>query len=131
MQQNKKLIVIVSVVCAILVLGALLFEFVYQSRYRKTPVLQSNSPDGIHSLTVHMIGDPVFPFGPTRCRAELAKGRRIITRHSFDVLNDGKTVDETNFCVTWQDGCVTLEVSGEEMETVTYSLPFAGTSSRR
>ena len=94
----------------------------YLTRWKKTPVLTETAPDGSYTLTLGMVGDADFPFGATHCYGELYRGNRRQATCLFDVGNDGKTVDGTNFTVTWTETAVLWEARGEEAEPVTYRL---------
>ncbi|MBR3866750.1 MAG: hypothetical protein IKM54_03025, partial [Butyricicoccus sp.] len=115
---------------AILLLYLFLFAcIVYRTDYAATEVLTSApevlasaSDDGQYSLTVSMIGEPDWPFGPTHCRFDLEKYGKRILRHSFSVRNDGASVSENNFTVVWNPDSVSVLVTGEEQPEDTYIL---------
>lgn len=123
---NKKKSILTIVLVILLTAGTVIGGTVYKTRFRPVETVTGISPDGLYTLRVCMLGEPDFPFGATHCRAELTEGGKTVTRFRFDVLNDGKTVDETNFSIRWYDGKVTLDVNGEEMTPVSYDLFFDG-----
>ena len=119
----------------ILLLYLFLFAcIVYRTDYAATEVLTSApevlasaSDDGQYNLTVSMVGEPDWPFGPTHCRFDLKKDGKRILRHPFSVRNDGANVHESNFTVVWNVDSVTVLVTGEEQPEETYILCFDGT----
>ena len=99
----------------------LLFTFISD---RETLILQQDSDDGTHSISILMIGNPEFPFGSTNCRAELYTGQSKTAETDIVLLNDGKTADEENFRITWMQDCVVITASAEEMEDMEYILNY-------
>ena len=100
---------------------------VYRTGYAATEVLHTISADAEYHLTISMVGEPDWPFGPTHCRFDLKKDGKRILRHPFSVRNDGAKVHENNFTVVWNVDSVTVLVTGEEQPEETYILCFDGT----
>lgn len=123
---RKKAVVGTVALALVLIAGAIIGGFVFKTRYRPTEVLTGASPDGVHTFRVCMLGEPDFPFGAAHCRIDLKEGPRTVVRYRFDVANDGKTPDESNFLFYWRDDSLSFDISGEEMDTVFCSFGFDG-----
>lgn len=124
-------IALTVVLTAALLLGGTGGVILYRTRYAKTEVTRDRSPDGRYTLTVYMVGEPVFPFGPARCRFELSEGRRKIVRYGFDVYGDGGPAVEDDFTILWSEDCATVTVAAEEQQDAVYVLSFDGTVTER
>ena len=107
---------IFTIIAAIFILLLLLLggSFYYKAELELKPVVQEVSPDGRAELTVSMVGEPAWPFGPTDCRFELyVEGKRVV-KHGFSIHNDGVSATENNFSVTWHKDHVEILVTAEE-----------------
>ena len=120
---KKKKIIIAAAIPAAAVL-AVAAGIKWRTSYAKTEVFTSTSDAGAYKLAVYMIGEPVWPFGETNCRAELYIGSKRIKKLSFAVKNDGTRVAKENFAVKWYDDCVALTAYGEEQDEAKYVLVF-------
>lgn len=119
---------IFTIIAAIFILLLLLLggSFYYKTELELKPVVQEVSPDGRAELTVSMVGEPAWPFGPTDCRFELyVEGKRVV-KHGFSIHNDGVSATENNFSVTWHKDHVEILATAEEQYAVTYILYFDG-----
>ena len=107
---------IFTIIAAIFILLLLLLggSFYYKTELELKPVVQEVSPDGRAELTVSMVGEPAWPFGPTDCRFELyVEGKRVV-KHGFSIHNDGVSATESNFSITWHKDHVEILVTAEE-----------------
>lgn len=118
------LFVIVGVFCGLV--ATLIGSFTYATKYRINPVDSSVSPDGKYELLLQQIGDPEWPFGSTHARLVLKDESGIITKYPFYVLNDGCSVHQDSWKVTWTDTYVKVVISGEEQNDDQYILYFDG-----
>lgn len=123
---RKKKTVLTVVLALVLAAVAVAGGFVYKTRYRPTEILADASPDGVHTFCVCMLGEPDFPFGAAHCRIDVTEGSRTVIRYRFDVANDGKIPDESNFFFCWCDDSLSFDISGEEMDTMFCSFGFDG-----
>ena len=124
MQIQKPLLAALSafIIALILISGIL-----WHTTPAPTEILTSSSQDGNYSLTVYMIGEPEWPFGPTHCRCDLLHNDKKLIEHPFSILNDGAIAHESNFAITWNADSVLLIVSGSEQSDAAYLLNFDGT----
>ena len=102
----------------------LIAAFTYKTKYCKTEVTKSMSPDGRHTLIIFMIGEPDWPFGPTHCRYDFYEGTMIKEKYSDTVFNDGKNACDGDFEIYWQEECVNLVVHGEEQKDKEFTFFF-------
>lgn len=67
--RNRKIrgcLFVVLIPCILVLI--LMAGIMWRTSFAKTEILTSASEDGTASLTVYMIGEPDWPFGPTHCR---------------------------------------------------------------
>ncbi len=108
MKKNIKLIVCGVVVVLIVVLG-----FVeYKTKYALTKVLQTSHND--YTLVIDMVGEPVMPYGETKCRAIFYQNGKKINTYDFTYLDDGAKANADNFIVEWFEKYVRITVSASE-----------------
>lgn len=100
--------------------------FIYDTRYKITEIDSSVAPDGIHTLIFQAVGEPDWPFGPSRARVILKDGKKEICHRDFIVLNDGATLHKDNWHTTWQADRVIATISGEEQKDDHYVFSFDG-----
>ena len=124
MQIKKPLLAGLSAFILVLILIACI---VWHTPSDTTEILTSTSEDGDYKLTVYMIGEPEWPFGPTHCRCDLFFNDKKLIEHPFSIQNDGAIANESNFEITWNPDSVTIIVSGFEQSNAAYVLNFDGT----
>lgn len=78
-----------------------------------------------YELTIYEIRSPIG-FSSSECMAVLKCDNKKVTQYEFYVSNDGKTLDEDNFNISWYDDYVILEVNGEEQQTAVYKFFYDG-----
>lgn len=83
-------------------------------------IATSSSPDGTCEVTISEVGSPFF-FGPSTIRIEATWdtnpniiGTEYVTEIETTLYNDGKSLDKSNFDVTWRDHVPTVITHGEE-----------------
>ena len=69
------------------------------------------------------IGDPGFPFGPTRCSARLYRNDVLAREENFEIKNDGKHASEENFELFWEKDEAMIRIHAEEEDKI-ICLPF-------
>jgi hypothetical protein len=106
--------------------------FYFHMAIKEETLLISQSPNKVKTITIVEKGEPAF-FGPSTIRI----------KHGWDqiertIYNDGKTLYETNFQITWEnDDRATITLYGEEQqpESITFdaeeSKPFKLEQNRR
>lgn len=127
--KSKKIIIRVCCVAAVILAALLLLAgiFTYVTRYKITDVDHSSSDDGQYEVIFQAVGEPDFPFGDSHARIVLKHNGGIITKHKFDVANDGAILYPENWSVHWDENCVKVIISGEEQPDDLYTCFFDGT----
>ena len=121
----KRIVVIcLSLIAAMIIV--ITAAFTYKTKYCKTEVLQSVSPDERFNLKIYMIGEPEWPFGPTHCRYDFCEEKKILEKYSDTIFNDGKNAVQEDFEIYWQKDSVNLIVHGEEQDDKTVTFFFDG-----
>ena len=121
-----KRIIVTGLSMAAAIIIVFIAAFTYKTKYCKTEVLQSISPDERFNLKIYMIGEPEWPFGPTHCRYDFCEGKRILEKYSDTIFNDGKIAVTEDFEIYWQKDSVNLIVHGEEQDDKTVTFFFDG-----
>lgn len=112
---------------ALIILILLLYGiFIYNTRYKITEINFAVSPDGLYVLIFQAVGEPDWPFGPSRARITLKDGKKEICHRDFIVLNDGATLHADNWHTTWQADRVIVTISGKEQKDEIYVFSFDG-----
>ena len=115
---------------AAVILAALLLligSFIYVARYRITDIDAATSPDGTYEIVFQAVGEPDWPFGYSHARIVLKRNGETVTKHKFDVANDGGVLHPENWSVRWEENCVKVMISGEEQPDAFYTYDFDGT----
>ncbi len=118
MKKSIKLIIGIVVIVLIGVFGYVK----YCQNYRLTKVLESSYND--YSLVISMVGEPVMPYGETKCRAVFYEDGKKINTYDFSYLDDGANADENNFTIEWFDKYVHITVSASEEENNVATYDF-------
>lgn len=122
----KQLCGIAAVILAVLLL--LIGSFIYDMRYRISDIDAATSPDGKHEIVFQAVGEPDWPFGYAHARIVLKRNGETVTKHIFDVANDGGVLHPENWSVRWEENCVKVMISGEEQPDTLYTYCFDGAS---
>ena len=123
MHPGKKLLIVL--ILTVLVFAVICAIFIYSSRYRLREVASYDCPFSEDvTLTIFMQGEPVFPYGPTYCRAILRVNGRIFSREDITLPNDGAAAGEENFSVRWEKDRVYITARADEMEDTQFVLFF-------
>lgn len=110
-----------------LCLASIFGMFLYVIKYKKTELASYQTGDGKYTLEIYQVGEPVWPFGPTKCRFEIAKEGERLCKYDFSIANDGKNASMGNFEVYFQTENAVITVSGEEQGKIQYDLFYDGT----
>ncbi len=120
MKKNLKLII-----CLVIIILTCVFGYIkYRTDYRLTKVLESSHND--YSLVINMVGEPVMPYGETKCRATFYQNGKKLNSYDFSYLDDGAKADKDNFELEWFDEYVnvTIRASEEENGVATYDFYY-------
>lgn len=120
MKKNLKLII-----CLVIIILTCVFGYSkYRTDYRLTKVLESSHND--YSLVINMVGEPVMPYGETKCRATFYQNGKKLNSYDFSYLDDGAKADKDNFELVWFDEYVnvTIRASEEENGVATYDFYY-------
>ncbi len=118
---KKKLLIILSAVAA-LILAAVIGFHLYNNRH--IPIIRFESDDSCYSVQIDQIGAPEFPFGETKCEAQLYRLDKRLGKVEIILKNDGKNADAENFDVQWEKDLLRILVNAEEMDDQEYVLPI-------
>lgn len=115
------------------IMGALLALIVvfwccisYTANYKKTTCDTSVSPDGEYELTLQAVGEPEWPFGSARGKLILKNNGNTISETGFELRNDGGSVNERCWKVTWYETYAEIILSGKEQFDEGVTLYFDG-----
>ena len=113
----KKAFRILLIVTASLlaVLLCLLAVYAWRSNKKVTEAYRQDFPDGVHTLVISHVGEPIFPYGEDRMKVSVLEGRKVVYDTLVIVRNDGS---RGRFSVEWVDGHPTVTLSGDEMEDI-------------
>lgn len=114
---------ILMLIAALAVALLIFFRNISSSESSKESRLmyQSTSPDGRHEIKIFAYGTPLF-FGPQEIGIQLApSGYDTIVTY---VGNDGATIRENNFDISWNDNVATVTVMGKEQYPAIYEITF-------
>lgn len=118
MKKNIKLII-----CVVVIILFCVFGYVkYRTDYRLTKVLESSHND--YTLVINMVGDPVMPYGETKCRATFYKDGKKLNSYDFSYLDDGAKANKDNFELEWFDEYVNVVIRASEEENGVTTYDF-------
>ncbi len=103
----------------------------YTVNYKKTTCDISVSPDGKYELTLQAVGEPDWPFGSASGRVALKKDDQEISNVEFELHNDGGSISNRCWTVTWYDEYAEVTLSGEEQSDEHVLLYYDGKTERR
>lgn len=103
----------------------------YTVNYKKTTCDISVSPDGKYELTLQAVGEPNWPFGSASGRVVLKKDDQEISNVEFELHNDGGSISNRCWTVTWYDEYAEVTLSGEEQSDEHILLYYDGKTERR
>ena len=125
MKKNKAIFGFIGLICAMfLILG---MSFSYITNYKKVTIDTSNSPDGKYELTLQAVGEPDWPFGSASGQLVLKEGKKKVSETDFELRNDGGSISNNCWKVTWHEDYVEVILSGEEQFDEQVILYFDGT----
>lgn len=79
-----------------------------------------------YTLELQAKSSPDFPFGSQDGRIILKSSSKKICRTDFIISNDGKSMDEDNWSVKWENDKVIVTIIGEEQSDEIYTLYYNG-----
>ena len=98
----------------------------YTRNYKKETVDISDSPDGQYELLLQAVGEPDWPFGSASGRLVLMEGKDKISQTGFELHNDGGSVNDRCWKVTWYETYAEVILSGKEQFDERVTLHFDG-----
>ncbi len=117
----------VLVLLGFFVLLVVIFIVVLVIEYHKVSTVdKQTSPDEEYVLKFQTVGAPVWPYGPVDVRLVLKENWSVISKTSTEIWNDGKSLSEDDWSVTWYDDYVEVILSGEEQYDERIILYFDG-----
>lgn len=91
---------------------------------------KSVSPDGKYELTLQEVGEPNWPFGSASGRVVLKKDDQEISNVEFELHNDGGSISNRCWTVTWYDEYAEVTLSREEQSDEHVLLYYDGKTER-
>ncbi len=110
----------------LLLAGVLLGCLTYEMRYKKEVRAQSVSPNGCHTLNLVAVGEAAWPFGPADGKLVLKENGKTIAEDTFTLFDDGGSIREENWEVTWEEDMVRVVIRGEEQYPEEFVVGFDG-----
>ena len=101
------------------VLLCLLAVYDWRSNRKPTEAFRQDFPDGVRTLVISHVGEPVFPYGEDRMKVSILEGKRAVYDTLVLVRNDGA---RGRFTVEWLDDRPIVTLSGDEMEDITLKI---------
>lgn len=124
---KKGIKIIIYFVGIIVILAAVFYlSLFYVTNCKKIDCDVSVSPNQNHELTLQQIGEPDWPFGSVSGRLVLVGNNRKIVQADFELRNDGASISDTCWKVTWYEDYVEVILSGEEQGDEKILLYFDG-----
>ncbi len=129
----KKFIKIILCIMGVIIalLAIFWFGISYVTNYKKTTCDTSVSPDGKYELTLQAVGEPDWPFGSASGRLVLKEGKDKISQTDFELYNDGGSISNRCWTVTWYDEYAEVTLSGEEQSDEHILLYYDGKTERQ
>ena len=117
----KKVFRILLIVAASLlaVFLCLLAIYDWRSNRKETEAYRQDFPDGMRTLIISHVGEPIFPYGEDRMKVSILEGGKAVYDTLVMVRNDGA---RGRFSVEWKDRLPTVTLSGDEMEDIRLRL---------
>lgn len=107
---------------AIISLGGLL----YIKCFKSSGVDIAQSVNGTYEALLQATSTPAWSFGSQTGQLILKKDETIISKTDFEIANDGKSMSEKNWIVSWYDDRVEIILVGEEQYDELVTLYFDG-----
>lgn len=125
----KKVAKIICIIAAVLAVFLLLLcgFMVYVFHYAVTTAAESESPDGKYTLLLQSVGSPIF-FSSADGQLVLKEGRKKIAAHKFVLSDNGGSVREDIWQVSWEEDYVEVLISGDEQNDELIKINYNGKS---
>lgn len=107
---------------AIVSLGGLL----YIKCFKSANVDIAQSVNGTYEALLQATSTPAWSFGSQTGKLILKKDETIISKTDFEIANDGKSMSEKNWIVSWYDDRVEIILVGEEQYDELVTLYYDG-----
>ena len=118
----SKIIFRIFVMIAIVSLGGLL----YIKCFKSANVDIAQSVNGTYEALLQATSTPAWSFGSQTGKLILKKDETIISKTDFEIANDGKSMSEKNWIVSWYDDRVEIILVGEEQYDELVTLYYDG-----
>lgn len=123
---KTKKIIIAVLLCFVLIVGAVVGTFIYNTKYKLNKIDSTVSPDGNYTLTLYSVGEPDFPFGYAYGRIVMEKGEKKISETDIDLAIDGCQIGKDNWSVTWESDGAKVILSADEQQDERGKFYFDG-----
>lgn len=125
----KKTSVIVAVIFGIVAI--FWAGIVYERDYKISDVASSVSSDGRYELILQAVGEADWPFGAAAGRLVLKEGSQEVSETDFIIHDDGGSVRESIWKVSWCEEYAEVILSGDEQPDEQIFLYFDGEKESR
>lgn len=127
MKMIKILKITAGITVAVLAMIAVFrMSFVYVTEYKITTVSTAVSPDGTHELVLQAVGEAAWPFGPAKGRLILKEAQKEVSKMDFTIYDDGGSIRDELWTVTWHEEYVEIMLSGDEQSDEQIWLYYDG-----
>ncbi len=128
---NKVIKSMLFIAGGLIVLAAFFWcSIVYVTKYKITTCDTTISPEGQYKLILQAVGEP-WLFGPASGRVVFEKEDQEISNVEFELYNDGGSISNRCWTVTWYDEYAEITLSGEEQSDEHILLYYDGKTERQ
>jgi|GEM_PF-5012971 hypothetical protein len=107
--------ILLTISVLIVAAATVIWIFDYRSNRRETEACRMPYPDGVHTLVISHVGNPIFPYGADRMKISVLEGKKSVFDTLVFVYNDGV---RGLYEVEWQDGTPVITLRGDEMDDI-------------
>ena len=79
-----------------------------------------------YAIELYSKSSPDWPFGPQDGKIVLKKNAKTICQVDFELWNDGKNMNQSNWKVDWKNDKAIVTIIGEEQKDEVYYLYYDG-----
>lgn len=124
-------IILRGLIIFITLIAVLWGSITYVTEYKKTICDISISSDEKFQLSLQAIGESGWPLGIAKGRLILEENEEKISQTDFELRNNGGSINDNCWKVTWYDEYVEVIISGSEQFDEQIILYFNGKKERK
>ena len=125
MRKTIKIIIasITTLLSIIIIISIILIGlFIYSINFKISDVSKYENEQNNYTIVFQAIGEPEWPFG-VKVTLLNSKGKKVESFQA-DIHNDGRTANERNIDINWQDSYVEVTLKGGEQEDDIYKMNY-------